>query len=624
MNKRIFIIIYTFIITILTFMIVLFSLKTYTDVQNVFREDLNNQQYIKAQNTEEIIKLVVYGNTEHGNMPELGKTADFDVSVLKNAVKSLNPEDMRIVVLDEDNKVVIDTESILKYGHKADRDLSNVIDSNNQINEINGKKVILNSHIIDENNWKCISITEYKNFLDATNGIKTKIIISCIIFILLGMFLAIYITCLIYIPINELLKKINSLIGKKIEKNTKLYLHICDSFIFKPSKLLNKQIVDASDDALKSFKPYFVENKGNMIKNAVFYGSNDNVDLEGTVVLFKLSGIDVDNRYVTWVFNMINLYLEEYMEQSYDFVVLDKTQALAVIDAPIDKIKKMCHIITDDAELCNVILSSYIGRKITDLTQINYEYTHCHKMSEYQIMYNCGVVFDTQRYLTAQQKTLNFDIKDMNALIRQIIESDDSETVKNGIHNYLLQISDNSAENFKSICIRLVNALEKVYNDVLRLEKSAKSLREIDISISYADNLCDIESSIIHISEIMSELKSGRNINAGSICNKIDRLIWNNIANDGLSPLFIATELGYPQRQLVKIYKDEKGISIAEVINKIRMENVAKLLISEDYTIKEIMRRNGYTSESNFYKLFKKYYHVTPKEYKNLKKYNEE
>lgn len=84
-----------------------------------------------------------------------------------------------------------------------------------------------------------------------------------------------------------------------------------------------------------------------------------------------------------------------------------------------------------------------------------------------------------------------------------------------------------------------------------------------------------------------------------------------------LSPAYIAETMKVSQRKMSHDYKEQRGISVPDAINKIRLEKVAQMLTTVDEPIKSIMLRCGFVNESNFYKLFKKYYHVTPAVFKH-------
>ncbi|MBR1592438.1 MAG: helix-turn-helix transcriptional regulator [Ruminococcus sp.] len=71
---------------------------------------------------------------------------------------------------------------------------------------------------------------------------------------------------------------------------------------------------------------------------------------------------------------------------------------------------------------------------------------------------------------------------------------------------------------------------------------------------------------------------------------------------------------------LSRLFKNETGISFSDYVNKLKIEEAASLLLFTEYTDLEISVMLGFSSQSYFIKIFKKYMNATPKQYK--KKYN--
>lgn len=65
-----------------------------------------------------------------------------------------------------------------------------------------------------------------------------------------------------------------------------------------------------------------------------------------------------------------------------------------------------------------------------------------------------------------------------------------------------------------------------------------------------------------------------------------------------------------------KIYKKMTGMNISDYILHIRMEKAVLLLASPDYKMKDIAQRVGYQSDQYFIRAFKKYYGMTPSNYR--------
>lgn len=74
-----------------------------------------------------------------------------------------------------------------------------------------------------------------------------------------------------------------------------------------------------------------------------------------------------------------------------------------------------------------------------------------------------------------------------------------------------------------------------------------------------------------------------------------------------LSPFYIS-----------KIFKEEVGESPINHLIKIRLEMAKELLLNEDLSVKEVSFNVGYEDAYHFSKIFKKYYGVSPIEYKKM------
>lgn len=68
--------------------------------------------------------------------------------------------------------------------------------------------------------------------------------------------------------------------------------------------------------------------------------------------------------------------------------------------------------------------------------------------------------------------------------------------------------------------------------------------------------------------------------------------------------------------QISRIFKKTYGINYSDYILKIRMENAALLLKTTSYKLYDVARRTGFEETSYFSNVFKKYYGITPNEYR--------
>jgi len=95
-------------------------------------------------------------------------------------------------------------------------------------------------------------------------------------------------------------------------------------------------------------------------------------------------------------------------------------------------------------------------------------------------------------------------------------------------------------------------------------------------------------------------------------------IINNNIEEENLRPELIAEKLGITTRNLYRRFKKIASLSPNDFIKDYRFTTAARLLITTNLTIQEIIYKVGINNKSYFYREFLKKYKVTPKEYRMM------
>ena len=98
--------------------------------------------------------------------------------------------------------------------------------------------------------------------------------------------------------------------------------------------------------------------------------------------------------------------------------------------------------------------------------------------------------------------------------------------------------------------------------------------------------------------------------------NSIDYKILNYIGDhsDAVTLKEIASHFGYHPNYISSLLHKKTGKKFSEIILEKRMERAKLLLKNTNLSVEEISSMLGYENHSNFYKAFKKYYGVTPRE----------
>ena len=81
----------------------------------------------------------------------------------------------------------------------------------------------------------------------------------------------------------------------------------------------------------------------------------------------------------------------------------------------------------------------------------------------------------------------------------------------------------------------------------------------------------------------------------------------------------IANKLNQPHYKLSKLIKKHTKMTFKELLQEKKLSKAVELLDITEYPIVEVIELVGYENLTYFYKIFKKKYGVTPKEYRDRK-----
>lgn len=100
------------------------------------------------------------------------------------------------------------------------------------------------------------------------------------------------------------------------------------------------------------------------------------------------------------------------------------------------------------------------------------------------------------------------------------------------------------------------------------------------------------------------------------LIDTIKEMIEEQYVDANLNLQSIASAMKLSSAHISKQFRQQESMSISEYINEVRLRNALTLLENKDYSISRIMDMVGYSNESYFFKLFKKKFGTTPKEYR--------
>lgn len=142
-----------------------------------------------------------------------------------------------------------------------------------------------------------------------------------------------------------------------------------------------------------------------------------------------------------------------------------------------------------------------------------------------------------------------------------------------------------------------------------------------DVLLSIVDRFLmnrDEIKSYYDTAESAFEYTSGKllHIEDRKFVEALFEIVKENINNPELGSEFIADKMKMPARSLYRQLKKVLSISLRDFIKDYRLSYAARLLITTNLSVKEIIGKIGFSNKSYFYNEFFKKYNVSPKQFK--------
>ena len=153
------------------------------------------------------------------------------------------------------------------------------------------------------------------------------------------------------------------------------------------------------------------------------------------------------------------------------------------------------------------------------------------------------------------------------------------------------------------------------YNEEIDIEKELKDVQEIMDLISTSQDVMIDQANALFTHKIISLLnKTERYKTTSNVFEKM-LLYINKHLQDCVSVGEIAKEFGYSKKHIYYLFKKTLNISPGEFIDKMKLEHICALLLTNSYSLSELAEMYNYSSSSHLIYNFKKVYGCTPKQY---------
>ncbi|WP_179632173.1 helix-turn-helix domain-containing protein [Clostridium peptidivorans] len=566
---------------------------------------------------------------------------------------NMSENDYNLMAINKKGQVILnsDKDMFLKDISKFDY-VNKIIASENKegsfLSSIEGKPSIVTYRYSEKLDLFFLSIVKYDTLLESIRGMIKILVLTFIMLFLLGVVFSIFASTKIYKPIAETVSSVKRYldidedISKElgIEENASNEMEYVTKVV---DTLMNKPISFAK---LADKDLYFIRNQ--LLKALIL---NVVIEFEGFKVKLKEAKFDADGSSMAIVLFKIDFYkklLKEkgdmelknlkydlYMElsnisQGYfdsEVVGLEEDEICLIIKVK-EKIdqgltNEIAQLIEESQEKAannlNISLSASIGRYARRLEEVPIAYKTAKDYSNYRFKYGIKSILFNERITEDISRESKYEDALSEALFRAVKlgNLDDVEVELDKVFDIMKKMS------YSDMVISLtqfgINS-QKVINNIYQMgkENAYIDIKELTDNLAQFETIDEVKDYFLNLyKNVVIQIKEKKSNRRNDVIENVKKYITENYSDQLLSLEAIACEMRFSPNYLRSIFKESEGKSISNYINEVRFEKAKELLETTQLTAKEISLKIGFENFNYFYTAFKKYYGVSPNQFRN-------
>lgn len=560
-------------------------------------------------------------------------------------MKALNQvaerKDDVLFVTDSAGEVLISTSGKLPEGLDIKRDLlpriasaGKPLDSFNYTFGDRKYKVTYLSKAL--NNWQIISMQDYNVVLSSVRQMKWTEVAVTLSVALLAVLLSIFFALRLYKPVGQLLTLVPQDERGMPQGKDELSL-IADNVTEMLSKLKGLELERASQSNIAKLYQLrsLIGSSGGMDEGAFLqikeqYGIDIAypsplrlalVQLDDLQELAKGPGSAMESLLYFAIANIG----QELLRQGGSCEAADMKSGHLVFIAG-GEAETLAKLEESFRELQQTILGYYritftvtLSEIFTDYRCITQHYNLAVRHANYRMIYGKGAVIKPE-LLAGNERNESLRIpQELERQLTEGLKGGDLAKTEQAIRSWRELLGSFSYENMYSAVLHLAVTLSNTLGEMNNHNVNPVSinLQAINRRILEKETLDEIEIVLLEVvREVAEQRRSGREDKNRLLAETVKEIIDKHYADPDLNVQRIADMLKMSSVYLGQVFKSQEGITVVDQINASRLAYAREYLEQKDLTVTEIMEKVGFGNESYFYRLFKRRYGTTPKEYR--------
>lgn len=501
----------------------------------------------------------------------------------------------------------------------------------------NDENFYITSIPVGNEDWHIVKVQSYEDIFGYVKEIRASILAISALLLVFSVAVSIFISQRIYGPVKRLMKEVID------KKHIDYPLQNGDEFT------LLRDVMDSSENEIDMYKEEMVSSKRIMktyylrrllLDSASLSESEwSEIEKKGEVNLdfsegFRICILKIDDYQQFCIsntntdrdlykFGIINIGLEIMREYCAAEAIDMKSDFVAVVfNAHHMQENQINGLLRQTQEAVKEYLGISITAAVSDEVREKYDISQCYydtlNMSQY-------------RYITGKMSMINSDVvanRSETGAVNQIFDYENrlKEAVRLGkqdmIHDVIQEATDAiSKMNFNHMKLAvtyLVDVIIGTINEInqMKLESTDSRYGTMGQQVMELETIEEVKAEILSlVSEAISSSAENTNSKHAVIVEAIKDIILNNYQDSELYQQGIASMLKMSSAHIGRVFKSNTGQTINEYITAVRLTKATYLLTNSELCIMDIMLKVGIENKSYFYKLFKKHYGTTPREY---------
>jgi AraC-like DNA-binding protein len=501
------------------------------------------------------------------------------------------------------------------------QDITNGSSSNQKLSYNNEKLYVWKSYS-SKYNWTFVVAQKLDDLFKPTIVLRKIIIISSFVILFIALILAYFFSDYLYKPIRKLIDKVNQItqIDTINSKNDYQLIDKVIAYLFTENVKLNSDY----QYVFPYFKDYSIHD---LLNKNTFDLNNFQQVLDLLDVEFKFNNnylvlIEMDNDD-----NTIKDKIDKYLNNNDINTIIsqiNETRLLVIMNTNlnVNDIYIQLSKIHSNFHKENIALTISLSDEFQNLENINIYYESVQKQLDYKFFVGGNKILF---HMIPQQIEQNiFYDKNMEKELLNNLKKQDEEKACVALRKLTKGLEGNikNIDYIKYIYFQVcLNIIDQTTNFGFSLQDIGITNSEIFRKINDANTLDEMYDFIYCIIRKSIQLFSKLNVmQHDNIISKVKEYLNNNYDKD-LSLEMIADYVYLSPGYLSTLFKTENGITVFDYLTNVRMEKAKVVLLeNKNMKIQDVANMLGYNSSQSFIRYFKKYYNMTPNQFRKKDK----